>query len=155
MKRLTKMTVITLVGAGALAFAAAPGLASGAPEGPVGAGPTHGFQDMMVMTSGVMGQPMMNFGMMGPGMMGPGMMGPGMMGFAMLPTLGADLNLSVNDVRGQLDQSLTWHGNKRIKVGAVTEVDDNTIVADVVTQDGSLVQRFEVNRHTGRMWQAQ
>jgi len=150
MKRLTKMTVITMVGAGALALAAAPGLASGAPEGPMGVGPTHGFQDMMVMTSGAMGQPMMNFGIMG-----PGMMGPGMMGFVMLPTLGADLNLSVSDVRGQLDQSLTWHGNKRIKVGEVTEVDDNTIVADVVTQDGSLVQRFEVNRHTGRMWQAQ
>jgi hypothetical protein len=29
--------------------------------------------------------------------------------------------------------------------------DDDTIVAEIVTQDGSLVQTFEVDRHTGWM----
>ncbi len=32
---------------------------------------------------------------------------------------------------------------------AVTEKDADTIVAEIVTLDGSLVQRYEVNRDTG------
>jgi hypothetical protein len=31
----------------------------------------------------------------------------------------------------------------------VSEKDDDTIVAEIVTQEGSLVQRLEVDRHTG------
>jgi pre-mRNA-processing factor 40 len=100
-------------------------------------------------------------GMMGPGYgMGPGMMGPGYgygpgPGYGMGPATAPDKDLSADDVRARLDQSLTWHGNKRLKVGEVTEADDDTIVAEIVTQDGSLVQRFKVNRHTGQMQQAE
>ncbi len=35
------------------------------------------------------------------------------------------------------------------KVGEVKEKDADTITADVVTKDNSLVQRFIVDRHTG------
>jgi hypothetical protein len=41
--------------------------------------------------------------------------------------------------------------NPNLKVGEVSEVDDDTITADVVTQDGSLVWRYMVDRHTGAM----
>jgi hypothetical protein len=62
-----------------------------------------------------------------------------------------DKDLSVDDVRGRLERSLEWHGNKRLKVGEVKEIDDDTIVAEIVTQDDSLVERFKVDRHTGSM----
>ena len=34
------------------------------------------------------------------------------------------------------------------------EKDEDTIVAEIVTNDGSLVDRIEVDRHTGRMRRA-
>ena len=40
-------------------------------------------------------------------------------------------------------------GKTRLKLGSVKERDANTIVVDIVTLDGSLVQRFEVDRNTG------
>ena len=40
-------------------------------------------------------------------------------------------------------------GNPRLKVGEVKEQDADTIVADIVTKDNSVVQRFTVNRHNG------
>lgn len=89
----------------------------------------------------------------GPGMMGPGQgYGPG---YGMGPAARPDMDLSADDVRARLEWSLTWHGNKRLKVGEVKEADDDTIVADIVTQDNSLVQRFKVDRHTGFMRQAE
>jgi hypothetical protein len=95
--------------------------------------------------------------MMGPGMMGPGQRGQGMMdpGFGRGPGFGGHVvpskDLSVDDVRHFLDHRLEMHGNKRLKVGEVKEADDDTIAADITTVDGSLVQRLEVDRHTGKM----
>lgn len=91
-------------------------------------------------------------GMMGPGMMmGPNMMmGSGMMGWGGGVPQAANLNLSVSDVTGYLGRWVTMTGNPHIKVGAVTEKDGNTITADIVTTDkDALVQRFNVDRHTG------
>jgi hypothetical protein len=87
----------------------------------------------------------------GPGMMGPGY-GPGWMhrgGYG--PGYGpqGDLHLSVDDVKAQLERWLTWRGNPHLKVGEVKEKDADTITADIVTKDNSLVQRFTVNRKTG------
>lgn len=66
----------------------------------------------------------MNLGMMGQGM-GPGtMMNPGMM-----------------------EHQLSCQCNPDIKFGK----DENTIVTEIVTKDGSLIQRLEVNCHTGWM----
>src|SRR3972149_10293044 len=99
-------------------------------------------------------------GMMGPNMMaGPGMWGgygpdimrgygPGVTGPGW-NTSGRDLNLSTDNVKNYFERWLTWQGNPRLKVGDVKEKDADTIVADIVTKDNSLVQRFVVNRHNG------
>jgi hypothetical protein len=95
---------------------------------------------------GVMG----GYGMMGgPWMMGPGMMGGyGMMG-PWWGERGGDLKLTTDDVKTRFERWLAWHGNPRLKVGAVKEKDANTIEVDIVTQENSLVQRFIVDRRTG------
>lgn len=69
---------------------------------------------------------------------GPGRFGPS-----------SDLKLSTDDVKTQLERWLSWRGNSRLKVGDIKEKDADTIVAEIVTKDNSLVQRFNVNRHTG------
>lgn len=96
-------------------------------------------------------------GMMGPGMMGPGMMGPGTMGGwqgAPCPGMrkGAEKgrDLTAEDVRARLEAWLEAQGNPRLTVGDVKEKDEDTIVADIVTKEGGvLVDRFEIDRHTG------
>ena len=109
--------------------------------------------------------PMMGQGqkpMMGPGqtpMMGEGqmpMMGPGqtpMMGQGMSPGMMQPLakDLSASDVQHMIEHRLAWQGNPNLKVGKVEEKDDHTIVAEIVTKEGSLVQRLEVDRHRGSM----
>lgn len=60
-----------------------------------------------------------------------------------------NLNLSTDDVKKRFEGWLTWQGNPRLKVGEVKEKDAETIEADIVTKDNSLVQRFAVDRHTG------
>ena len=88
--------------------------------------------------------------MMGQGMMGP-MMGPGMMGWYGQPQ--ANLNLSVDDVRGSVERSIVMMGNPRLKPGRIVASNADTITAEIVTVDKeALVQRFAVNRHTG-YWQ--
>jgi hypothetical protein len=123
------------------------------------------------------GQPM-GPGMMGPGMMGPAMMGPGMMnqgmmmgsmmGSGMMPgmMMGSGMGpcgmmgstssapLTVDQVKQNLGQWLTWQGNPRLKLGAVTEQKDGTITADITTQEGSLVQKLVIDKTHGWMRQA-
>ena len=92
-------------------------------------------------------------GMMGRGMgHGMGMMGrggksgcPGAMGGSSV-----DKELSVEDVTKILEGRLAWRGNDRLKVGKVEEKDENTIIAEIVTVDDSLVKRLEFDRKTGR-----
>lgn len=107
----------------------------------------------MMMGPGTMGPGMMGpgmMGMMGPGMMGP-MMGSGMMGWYGQPQ--ANLNLSVDDVRGYVERWIAMTGNPRLKPGKVAAANADTITAEVVTVDKeALVQRYAVNRHTG-YWQ--
>ncbi len=100
------------------------------------------------------------WGMMGPNMMagpgpwggyGPGMMrgyGPGVPGSGW-STAGRDLNLSTDNVKNYFERWLAWQGNPRLKVGDVKEKDADTIVADIVTKDNSLVQRFVISRRNG------
>jgi hypothetical protein len=118
------------------------------------------------MGPGMMGQ---GYGQMGPGMMGPGMMGqgmgpgmlgqghgqmgpsygsmaPGMMhGFRVVPMT----RLSTEDVQAFLQHHIAMHGLQHLKVGEVKQTDENTITADVVTQEGSLALRLEVDPYTG------
>ncbi len=93
---------------------------------------------------------------MGAGMMGSGM-GPAMMGANGAPCPGlAAANasgdpLTIEDARKTVEQRLEWSGNDRLKVGTVEAKDDNTFSAEIVTVDGSLVEKFEINRKTGFM----
>ena len=102
----------------------------------------------------------------GPGMMqgyGPGY-GPGMMqgyrygpGYHRSDVQGnrADvqgnqtLNLSTDDVKSRMERWLASRDNPRLKLGEVKEKDADTITADIVTKDNSVVERFIVDRHTG------
>ncbi|MEQ8694914.1 MAG: hypothetical protein RIC85_06370 [Gammaproteobacteria bacterium] len=47
-----------------------------------------------------------------------------------------------------MEHRIEWLGNPNLKLGKVEEKDDDTILAEMVTQDGSLVQRIEIDRHT-------
>jgi hypothetical protein len=87
----------------------------------------------------------------GPGMMyGPGPQGgygPGMMwGWNAAPP---ELNLTVDQVKGNFERWMAFHANPRLKLGPVSEK-DGAITVDIVTVDkGGLVQRFSVDRKTG------
>lgn len=98
--------------------------------------------------------PMMGgYGMMGGGYGCCGMMG----GYGPGPMMGgpgyyggqANLNLTIDNVKNYLGRMIAMQGNTRLKVGDVKEKDADTIVADIVTKENSLVQRFNVDRHTG------
>jgi hypothetical protein len=99
---------------------------------------------------------MMAPGRVSPGPLAPGMTAPGMIAepAPLLPQFGTRvvpiMRLSADDVRRYLAQTLTNQGFDNLKVGAVKEVDD-TIAAELVTADGSIVQRFEVDRQTGEI----
>ncbi len=169
MKRIGKRGLGALAAVSALALMAMPGLANAH-----GAGQAGGTMQPAHMTQGqsgaASGQPCpmagayqdksrhgkmgrgMGSGMMGQGMMGPGMMAPGAdtdRGHGMRVVAKADL--STDGVRHFFEDRLAMHGNKRLKVGEVTEGEDDSIVADIVTLEDSLVQRFKVDRHTGRV----
>lgn len=62
----------------------------------------------------------------------------------------SNLNLSAADVKSYMERYLQYQGNPRVKLGAVKEVDANTVTVDVVTTEGAaLVQRYTFDRHTG------
>ena len=104
----------------------------------------------------------------GPGYMGPGMMygggpgggyGPGWMGPGMMYGYGGggwglqqqgNLNLTVDQVKNNMERWLAANGNPHVKLGNVAVKDADTITADIVTADkDALVQRYDINRHTG------
>jgi hypothetical protein len=134
----------------------------------------YGYGPGMMMGPGMMGGYGYGPGMMGgygPGMMGPGwgqhmrggwghgpMMGPGMMGgYGYGPCPGWERGqgakggaLTADDVRAMLEQRLEWSRNPNLKVGDVSEKGD-TITGEIVTKDGSLVSRIQVDKNTGWM----
>ena len=59
------------------------------------------------------------------------------------------LNLTTDDVKSRMERWLAWRDNPRLKLGEVKEKDADTITAEIVTKDNSVVQRFIVDRHTG------
>jgi hypothetical protein len=121
------------------------------------------------MMGGMRGGPMAE-GMPGPGMMGPGMtgmdgmpMGPmtmhgpqGQMGGATLGhgalygmPHGATTEMTPARVEAFLLHILERHNNPRLRIGEITESEDGSIIAEIVTVDGSLVQRLSFNRYPG------
>lgn len=149
------------------------GLAVGVPAGVAahgGAGQTGPGQYGQPMGPGMMGQGT-GPGMMGPGQYGPGM-GPGMMGPGQYApgtgpgTMGRgragqdmrsgpsmrvvpDRDLSTDDVRHYFDHWVQAHGLTALGVGKVEKKGKDTIVAELTTKDGTVVQRYNVDRHTG------
>ncbi|MDX2289788.1 MAG: hypothetical protein NW217_13315 [Hyphomicrobiaceae bacterium] len=83
--------------------------------------------------------------MMGPGMMHDGMMGSGMM----MGQPGQAGPVTVEDVQRMLELNLQMYANPNLKVGTVSE-SNGTITAEIVTKDGSLVNRFQIDRASGR-----
>ena len=111
--------------------------------------------------------PMGYGGMMGPmghGGMGPGWggrfghMGRGMMGYGPGPHEDCPMvraavgkELSVEDVTEILEHRLDMWGNDRLKLGPVTEQGEDAIAGEIVTKDGSLVERLVFDRRSGRV----
>ena len=75
---------------------------------------------------------------------GMGLMGGG-------PRWDFDKDLSVEQVKDIIEGKIAFHGNDNLKVGKIEAKDDDTVIAEIVTKDGSLVQKVAVNRDTGRM----
>ena len=176
MRQIRTSAAAAIVGLGALALLATPSFAAsdqsatkaGAPvqlahmgqvggwtghAGPMGHGMHHGTDDHMGHGIGQGTGHGTGHGM-GQGT-GHGTMMGSAHGVAPCPGSAAviDEDIDTDVVRSWLDRSLVAHGNKRLKVGDVKATDDDTIVAEIVTIDGSLVQRLEVDRQTGRMQQ--
>lgn len=151
MKRKNLLTGIaaTALVLGVAAFSAAPTFAHGyqGSQGSQGYGGQmgHGYSQGMMGSHGMMGS-------QGHGMMGS--QGHGMMGSSGAPCgqgeqSAVDRNLSVDDVRGIIESRLKMHDNDRLKVGKVETSGQDTIVAEIVTVDDSLVHKIEFNTKTG------
>jgi hypothetical protein len=105
-----------------------------------------------------MGMGGLGMGGMGTGQMQGMVMGPGYMhviqmhGFTCTNSLWNDVDRTMtgDEARVALTKRLSRIGNDRLKVGKVEEKDAGTIQAEIVTVDNSLVQRFEIDRKTGR-----
>lgn len=123
------------------------------------------------MMGGMRGGPMAE-GMQGRVMPGPGTMGQGMMeGMPMVPMMrgghgqmgghalgpgalygmpdGAPTEMTPTRVEAFLSHLLERHGNPRLAIGEITEAEDGSIIAEILTVDGSLVQRLAFNRYPG------
>jgi hypothetical protein len=60
-------------------------------------------------------------------------------------------DLTVDDVHHMMEHHLEWEYRGRLRLGAIKVQDADATVAELVTPDGYLVQRLEINRHTGWM----
>ena len=114
-----------------------------------------GMMGQGMMHPGMMGQGMLHPGMRGPGMMGPGMMGQGMMHLGMIYGMPGryEQEIAPEQVREMLQRRLDWHGNPRLKLGEIKPTENGEILADIVTREGSLVQRLAIDRRTGALRQ--
>ncbi|OHC71793.1 MAG: hypothetical protein A3B62_04905 [Rhodospirillales bacterium RIFCSPLOWO2_01_FULL_65_14] len=143
MKRKTLVTTAAVAALVIGAAAFAPAFAQGPGMG-MGRGGGHGM--------GMMGQGM-GQGMMGQGM-GPGMMGQGQQAYGpgncpgFVAAQGQEV--TVDSVTKFLEARLARWGNDRLKIGKVEATDDKTITGEIVTKDGSLVQKFAFDKTTGR-----
>ena len=181
MTRLQRKSVAAIAALGALALVATSAAAHGTGQGGYGPGqggygPGMGMMmghNQMMTPAGMMGP---GYGQRGMGMRGPagygmmgqaygygpggtGVMGPGhgMTGqaYGQAPCgqaaaqTGEDLD--IGDVQTRLERWLAMQGNDRLKLGKIEAVDDDTITAEIVTVDDSLVQKLAVDRHSGQM----
>lgn len=139
-----RRTILALLAGVVIGGAATGALLAQAQPPPGGGGPPWGPHMM-----GWMPRP----GMPGPGG-GPG--GPGggpgrmMRAFALVYPQ-ADRNLNAADVQKIAEAFLLWHGNHTWKVVEVAPAADGTIGFALATQEGSVIARFTMDPHTGRV----
>jgi hypothetical protein len=115
----------------------AEGLARGLVEGMVA---VHGMEPEIGPSMGMGSRGIRQHGMMPSRGVGPALLyGP--------PADG----ITVERTRAMLQGALAWHGNPRLKLGRVEEQNEDTIVAEILTVDDSLVQRLAIDRSTGAM----
>jgi hypothetical protein len=136
MKTLTKSAIAAL----ALGLMTAAGGAFAADPTPVTPTPPYGPGNCPMAQQGGPGQ------MKGMGMMG--MRGAGKQAM-MAEQAKVDRNLTVDQVREFYTSRIKLHNNDRLKVGKVVEKDADTIAVEIVTVDNSLVNKFDLDRHTG------
>jgi hypothetical protein len=131
-----------------------PGMMGGSQGGMPGmmGGSQGGMSGMMGMMGG--GQagmmsmcPMMQSMGQGPGGAMHGMHGGAGMLYGMPRQ--PQVEMTPERVRQLLEQRLAAHGNPRLKLGPVASGPDGSIVAEIVTVDGSLVQKLAFNRYPG------
>jgi hypothetical protein len=137
-----------------------PGMTGGMRGGPV----AEGMPGPGMMGSGMVGRGMMVPGMSGGGMtgmdgmpMGPMMHGTHghMGGHALGPVAlygmphGATTEMTPARVEAFLSHLLEGHNNPRLRIGQITQSEDGSIIAEIVTVDGSLVQLLSFNRYPG------
>ncbi len=60
-----------------------------------------------------------------------------------------DLDLTADEAKTLVGALLIMRGNDRLKVGQVSEKDQDTYLVDIVTVDDSLVRQVEVDRDNG------
>lgn len=60
-----------------------------------------------------------------------------------------DLNLTADEAKTLVAARLIMRGNDRLKVGEVTEKDDQTYLVEITTVDDSLVRNVEVDKDNG------
>ena len=89
---------------------------------------------------------------MGPGMAG---YGPGAFGDCPMAQAAQGQEVTVDSVSAFLKRRLAMWGNERLKLGEVSEQGEDAIVGEIVTKDGSLVERLVFDRKTGRMLRAE
>ena len=82
---------------------------------------------------------------------GPGGGPGGMMRNFALVYPQADRNLTAPDVQKIAEAFLLWHGNHVWKVVEVAPAADGTIGFALATQEGSVIARFAMDPHTGRV----
>lgn len=80
---------------------------------------------------------------------GPGMKGHGYANCPNANQQNLEKEMTVDDVKAFMQRRLDWRGNERLKVGNVEATSENTIVAEIVTADDSLVRRVEFDTKTG------
>jgi len=152
-----KRKALTIAAAAAIALAAAAFSAPGVAHGP-GWGNAQGQYGQGMMGQRGHGQSGQGRGqgMMGRGM-GPGMAGYGPGAFGDCPRAQAaqGQEVTVDTVSAFLERRLDMWGNQRLKLGEVSEQGEDTIVGEIVTKDGSLVERLVFDRKTGRMLRAE
>jgi hypothetical protein len=113
----------------------AEGLARGLVEGMAA---VHGMEPEIGPSEGMGPRGMRQHGMMRSRGVGPALLyGP--------PAEG----ITIERARTMLQGALAWHGNPRLTLGTVEEQDEDTIIAEILTVDDSLLQRLAIDRATG------